>query len=815
MFSIFRFAFRFVKLLLLYCCLTSFAREIKQTADSYHTRDSVNQTLSWMINDRAAMELKQRSAAFREHAAVLKQSKNFILIKNEIERARNFLSQGYQYPATRHEITQLIKWNETVVEGVIKNKDSIQTIRNLTTTSTLLQELLNRTNHRLLQILSYHKSLGQQQYVLDSLAMDSVLYMVPKDSGAMMNYFQNLQFLARDLIPVNKDLKSSLDSIQKIEIKVNLFKFDLESEISKTKILRAKILDQLNTNELGNLGQNSRNERPFGKIILYSIGKANLVLLFYFVNHLGLVTLMILFIIGVYLYLVMLRRNVNKESDARQLMDQAIVLQQPLGASILLVLTIFPLFLPMPPFVFNGLLWIACAAALSVMIRESVSRFEFNTWLFFILLFLLAFFSNLMLRHSSLERWGMLVLSVSGCAAGIFFLATKKKKEIPEKVHLVAIGLMVVHQILAIYFNLTGGYNVSKILMANGLTIVVVAYLIFWTARILLSTLRISYYFHLTDAGERRLLSKDLANTNVPSFVYALFITAWFILIGRDFFFYQTIIDPFSESLKATRTIGEFSFNYKSILVFFLVLIVSGVVSRVVSFLASDKLVLSDKPKKNKLGSWLVLIRILIIITGVLVAFIAAGIPMDRFAFILGALSVGIGFGLQSLVNNFISGVVIAFEKPLNVGDIVEFAGRTGTIKSIGIRSSVITTWDGADVIIPNGDILNQHLVNWTLGNSARRFELGLNVGFGTDFEKTEKLLLELMQKDTRILKNPPAFVLVNKFNSSSIDLSLKFWVSHFDIGLDVRSDLVRNIEVLFKEHRIEIPFPRQDVHIL
>ena len=92
-----------------------------------------------------------------------------------------------------------------------------------------------------------------------------------------------------------------------------------------------------------------------------------------------------------------------------------------------------------------------------------------------------------------------------------------------------------------------------------------------------------------------------------------------------------------------------------------------------------------------------------------LLAFAAAGIPMDRLAIILGALSVGIGFGLQSLVNNLVSGLILAFEKPINVGDVVEFGGQSGTMKSIGFRSSIITTWDGADVIIPNGNLLNEN----------------------------------------------------------------------------------------------------------
>jgi small-conductance mechanosensitive channel len=126
----------------------------------------------------------------------------------------------------------------------------------------------------------------------------------------------------------------------------------------------------------------------------------------------------------------------------------------------------------------------------------------------------------------------------------------------------------------------------------------------------------------------------------------------------------------------------------------------------------------------------------------------------------------------------------------------------------------VVTTWDGADVIIPNGDLLNQHLVNWTLGSSRRRFVLKLGVAYGTDLANTRQLLLDMMQKDSRILKNPEPVVLANEFSDSSVDLTLKFWVAHFSIGFDVKSDLILAIDLLFKEEGIVIPFPQRDVHI-
>lgn len=124
------------------------------------------------------------------------------------------------------------------------------------------------------------------------------------------------------------------------------------------------------------------------------------------------------------------------------------------------------------------------------------------------------------------------------------------------------------------------------------------------------------------------------------------------------------------------------------------------------------------------MGSWLLLVRIVIISIALFLAFASAGTQMDKIAILFSALSVGIGFGLQTLVNNLVSGLIIAFEKPVNVGDDVDINGQSGIMKSIGFRSSVISTYDGSDIIIPNGDLLNAHLINWTLGETKRRVEV-------------------------------------------------------------------------------------------
>jgi len=307
----------------------------------------------------------------------------------------------------------------------------------------------------------------------------------------------------------------------------------------------------------------------------------------------------------------------------------------------------------------------------------------------------------------------------------------------------------------------------------------------------------------------------ETVSKKAPPIFYWLLLIGWFILFGRSFYFFRKIANEFTDFMEKERMIGETSFTIQSVFVFFLILFLSGIVSNVVTFFASsEKGVVTSRGKKGGVGSWLLLIRISIITVGVLLAFAAAGIPMDRLAIILGALSVGIGFGLQSLINNLVSGLILAFEKPINVGDVIEFGGQSGTMKSIGFRSSIITTWEGADVIIPNGNLLNEHVINWTRGNSNRRVEIVTGVAYGTDLEKAKKVILDLLASDKRIMQLPKPLVLIKELGSNAVEFRVLFWIEHYSTWIQTKSDMIGAIDETFKKEGIQIPNPSQDLNI-
>ena len=191
-----------------------------------------------------------------------------------------------------------------------------------------------------------------------------------------------------------------------------------------------------------------------------------------------------------------------------------------------------------------------------------------------------------------------------------------------------------------------------------------------------------------------------------------------------------------------------------------------------------------------------------------------AGINLSNLALIAGALSVGIGFGLQNIVNNFVSGVIMLVERPIKVGDIINVSGVDGFVRKINVRATEIEPFDRQSVIIPNSEVINTAVGNWMHIDHVRRIIIPVGVAYGSDIEKVRQLLLDSVKGDSRVATNPEPFVYFADFGASSLDFQLRFFIRDLMETVLVESDVRFRITALFAEHDIEIPFPQQVLHV-
>lgn len=190
------------------------------------------------------------------------------------------------------------------------------------------------------------------------------------------------------------------------------------------------------------------------------------------------------------------------------------------------------------------------------------------------------------------------------------------------------------------------------------------------------------------------------------------------------------------------------------------------------------------------------------------------GLELTQLAILGGALGVGIGFGLQAIVNNFVSGLILLFERPVKVGDVVQVGQEWGEIKSLGLRATIVQTFDNAEIVIPNGDLITNQVTNWTLGERRVRLKLAVGVAYGTDIGQVLNILRACALDHPQVLTVPKPTALFLAFGASSLDFELRVWIPNIDDKLTVLSELNQEIDSEFRAAGIVIPFPQTDVHL-
>ncbi|MEO1748852.1 MAG: mechanosensitive ion channel domain-containing protein, partial [Pseudomonadota bacterium] len=192
----------------------------------------------------------------------------------------------------------------------------------------------------------------------------------------------------------------------------------------------------------------------------------------------------------------------------------------------------------------------------------------------------------------------------------------------------------------------------------------------------------------------------------------------------------------------------------------------------------------------------------------------AAGIDLTQLAFVAGALSLGIGFGLQNIVNNFVSGLILLAERPFKAGDIIEAGGFTGTVNKVNVRATEITTFDRKTLILPNSELINGTVTNWIHKSTLGRIQVPVGVSYDSDAKQVHDILLEIANDHPRVLSNPEPFVSFDNFGDSSLDFVLYAYLADIGFGLTVRTELRMAILERFRAANIEIPFPQRDINI-
>ncbi|MFN2127621.1 MAG: mechanosensitive ion channel family protein, partial [Anaerolineales bacterium] len=288
----------------------------------------------------------------------------------------------------------------------------------------------------------------------------------------------------------------------------------------------------------------------------------------------------------------------------------------------------------------------------------------------------------------------------------------------------------------------------------------------------------------------------------------------WLYVFLRSINLNRRVLEGIKNIITHEISIGSANFTIGEIFVFILVIWISVILSRFLQIVLEKDVLNRFKLAKGIPYTVGLMVRYAIITAGIFLAVSAAGLSVTNLGILIGALGVGIGFGLQNIFNNLVSGLILLFERPIQIGDTVEVGSLIGKVKSIGIRSSNVRTFEGAEVIVPNGQFISNEVVNWTLSDQNRRIEVIAGVAYGSDPHKVQKLLFEAIKKHPDVIDEPPPEVFFNGLGESSLDFRILFWTANINEWLRIRSEIVFMVHDVLKENGIEIPFPQRDLHI-
>ena len=358
--------------------------------------------------------------------------------------------------------------------------------------------------------------------------------------------------------------------------------------------------------------------------------------------------------------------------------------------------------------------------------------------------------------------------------------------------------------------NLFGNISLSTMLVSATLESSYVALAMYAGSKVLLALLQV------TLAGPRfARVSARYASSLLPAVVNlgrALLVVGWLLFTLQAFRIYRPVSSFALTVLTHQFKLGELSLSLGSLLSFAVATWAAFWVAKTIrQVLAEDILPSLSLPRGvgNSVSS---LSYYVILFLGLLAALAAAGFQIGQLTLVFGALGVGIGFGLQDVVRNFVAGMILMFERPIQRGDTVEVAGMLGTVREIGLRATIVTTFEGADVVVPNGMLLADKVVNWTLNGTRRRFDLNISTLYSADPKRTIDLLVEIARSCNGVAASPAPACIMTGLGPGELQFNVRAWINDFGDWVSVRSELAMKIRDGLAEAGIEVPRPQREL---
>ncbi|GAC1432693.1 MAG: hypothetical protein NVSMB7_08490 [Chitinophagaceae bacterium] len=696
--------------------------------------------------------------------------------------------------------------------GVIRERlssgDRKLNIRNLQMFHSLLEAIEENDKLYMEELNTYDDKLDQLKKDILDLRKDTVIRHIFRDSLLRKTFSGQLKELRvkwKDTDSLVRFANTSIDNLKAVASTntMNATELHYQSDFVLTKLgprafnKEARYLWERDTARHRDFSFKDRFKK--------STNNDNRAVRFYFSNtrnkRLWLLFTGIVFFFWVFYNVSSLKKKGRMDSLAK--FNFKYIKPLPFASSLILMLSLAPLFDLNAPAIYVEICQFLLMLILTAIFWSKWPRKFFYYWCVIVLLFLLLSFTRIAGLPDYIQRWWILFINTGAVFFGLFFWLRLKQTQ-AEKMVFFASALYVIFNFLAVICNLFGRLSLTQVFGYTS----IYAFAQIVSLPVFMRSLEEAFLLQIQGSRIRKNYPEDFdvlkITKGINRLALVLAVVIWVITFTTNLNLYNFVYEQLQSFLSAPRVIGSISFTFGGILLFLGIIWIANFLQKYIAYFFGD---IGDDAGFDNKGqrSRLMITRLVLLIGGFLLAVAASGLPVDKITVILGALGIGIGLGLQGIVNNFVSGIILIFDRPLRIGDTVEIGDKKGRVKEISIRSSTLLTPDGAEVIIPNGDLLSHNIINWTLSNNHIRVELPITVNELPEPEEIKKSFIDIAEKNPNVLLQRPPEILFTYMKGKTVQMLFLFWCKDVAKLEITKSEIGKEIYALLGQKGINI----------
>jgi potassium efflux system protein len=742
---------------------------------------------SAVIPDTLLFRLEKYQAAITQMNAANKKGYDREKIKNELAKMQSNVSQ---------------------VDSAMQVDKTIPDTKNLLNYRLMLTDAQLKTASWRKSLSKYNSELQHMSEEIIQFGRDSLLMTDTSDTTQRKLYAKQIADLRERLQQTGKITIAHLDTVSHLLAEVSTLYFqttDLQTVVDDYIRESGRNVLSKEYSYLWNAPKTNNSDK-IGKLIKVSYFGQNKILRYFFNstwdNRIFLLIVCIAFFWWVYINFRLAAQP--KLAAAIGEMKFSYIGRIPILSSLIVLFNISPLFEPDSPSIYIELNQFFLLVALTIFLYKRLTSKQLRIWLAILGLYALVILTNAFVNETFLLRSLLILLNAASVYFGIWFYKKLQEASFDKKFIKPVTIIYVILNILSVVLNIFGRISLAKSFNLTAISGLVQVISLAVFVQVVAEAIELQIKVSSCSGGIFSRINVPRSRTKFRNILSFISVLLWILVFAINLNIIDALVNLLQQLLLKPRTLGNISFTLGNILFFIVIIYLSNQLQKNIGLLfgESDSTFASNSVEKN---SKLALTRLIIIVIGFLFAVTASGVPLDKITVLLGALGVGIGLGLQNIINNFVSGIILIFEKPFNIGDYIELADKKGKVLDIGIRSSKMLTSQGSRVIIPNGDLLSGRLVNYTQKNSQLKSEILFKVNVESDLDLVKKLVTETVNGAEEIVKNAPRQILFNSIGADNVELKVLVWVKSVYVEASFKSYVLEQLYRKFKEHNIKV----------